>query len=390
MPTYSTEVKYWRSDMPRVPTYTTNGTPTLNISELVHNLLVDGFTNIDVLSAEIVDGIATFTVADGDSFGLYSVVNISGISNEPSVNGEHRVINATTTSFQIEVDMPNTLLTSSGGGIKAKYAEVGWLDDKVKVARSCRIKSSNPVSTQTPINIYTQSASTTYVNIGVGASDTLLTYWYGYYTNGTNLPYVCIATDTYFYIFVTYSATNKAVFTDTFGCNFFGDCISLLPPQYGNYKPAVVLGQYSSGNYLSSYALTTRFNTNDGYIAANSIATNGISFINLVVQQGPDTSLISGRGKTPLPDWRNGQLSISPYLVLDNGLITAKVPGLYFIHNNIQNKYNNMSFIKDDVNKKIYLLTHSATNSPSYSMNTDPKNNSACGPVLIDITGPIG
>ena len=110
-------VKWYHSMMRGIPIMT--GQPGKLITYL-DAVLINGFGQTTVTSANVVDGILTMNIANSETFQKYAVVNITG---DDQIKGDHRVIESTNTYIKIALNIPNQTFT---GTFYVKYAPLGW------------------------------------------------------------------------------------------------------------------------------------------------------------------------------------------------------------------------------------------------------------------------
>ena len=88
-------VKWYHSMMRGIPVITGQ------VGKLIAYLdaiLVNGFGQTTVTSANVVDGILTLNITNGETFQKYAVVNITG---DDQIKGDHRVIESANTYIKI-------------------------------------------------------------------------------------------------------------------------------------------------------------------------------------------------------------------------------------------------------------------------------------------------
>lgn len=120
MPIPDTSVKHIHNGMRGAPAI--SGTPGTLIAAL-DALLITGWGIVNPTSVTVADGIATATVASGDSFDAHSVVLIDG-ATPSSLNGEARVLTSGSTSLTWVTEAPDGAAT---GSITIRYApQAAW------------------------------------------------------------------------------------------------------------------------------------------------------------------------------------------------------------------------------------------------------------------------
>ncbi len=115
----STSVRYFHWQMPGAPELTrTQG----SLIAILDACLVNGF-NLRPVTTLVVDaGVATVTTATAHGYEVDTVVRISGAS-PAGLNGDHRVLSATSTTFTFATAQPNG---TASGSIEARLAPAGW------------------------------------------------------------------------------------------------------------------------------------------------------------------------------------------------------------------------------------------------------------------------
>lgn len=168
-----TSVKYFHSGMPGAPVLTNEASRMIN---LLTACLVDGFGSGTVDSLVVAGGIATVTRAAGNSFEPDTIALISG-ATPSGLNGEHRVLTTTATSFTFATTEADGAAT---GVITQKLAPAGWTrpftgtnlaayrNDPV-LGTGMYLRVSDPVGTSARVVGY---ESMTDISTGVGPNPT--------------------------------------------------------------------------------------------------------------------------------------------------------------------------------------------------------------------------
>lgn len=112
-------VKWLHSGMPRAPALTLSAGSLISVLDA---FLVTGWGAITPQRIEVAGGTATVTCNSGDTFETNTVIEISG-AEQPELNGQHRVLGSTATSFTFATDAADGFAT---GTISIKAAPAGW------------------------------------------------------------------------------------------------------------------------------------------------------------------------------------------------------------------------------------------------------------------------
>ena len=111
------QVKWFHSLMRGIPQISGQVGKLMSLLDAV---LVTGFGQTTVTSANVTDGILTLDIANGETFLKYSVVSITG---DDQLKGEHRVIESSNTFIKVALNIPNQNFV---GTLYVKYAPLGW------------------------------------------------------------------------------------------------------------------------------------------------------------------------------------------------------------------------------------------------------------------------
>lgn len=147
-------VKWFSSDMQGAPNLgdTTDGA----LSALIKAVLVTGFgtLTINALSFDAAKGWAVATFSGGHKYLQDSVIQVDGVS-PAAYNGEHRVMQVSTTQVWFELDNGNPGnpgTPGTGAAMTMKVAPLGWTithesgDGKVFIVRPTNVSESGNVS----------------------------------------------------------------------------------------------------------------------------------------------------------------------------------------------------------------------------------------------------
>ncbi|PHS84687.1 hypothetical protein AAW02_09250 [Aeromonas dhakensis] len=144
-------VKFYSSEM--------QGAPALGdsvdgaLAALFKAILATGFGNltINALSFDTAKGWAVATFTGGHAYQQDSVIQVDGVS-PAAYNGEHRVMQVSTTQVWFEIDGGNPGSAGAGASMNMKVAPLGWTvthesgDGKVIIFRPSNINDSGNVS----------------------------------------------------------------------------------------------------------------------------------------------------------------------------------------------------------------------------------------------------
>lgn len=111
-----TTVKWFWSGMQGAPS-----TPSLKT--LMTACLINGFNQLTVDSLVIANGVATVTRASGHGYTLDSIINVAGVTSPAGINGDHRVLSVSTTTFTFDASSFSD--EAATGTIITKTAPVG-------------------------------------------------------------------------------------------------------------------------------------------------------------------------------------------------------------------------------------------------------------------------
>ena len=216
----STSVRYFHWQMPGAPELTrTQG----SLIAILDACLVNGF-NLRPVTTLVVDaGVATVTTATAHGYEVDTVVRISGAS-PAGLNGDYRVLSATSTTFTFAAAQPNG---TASGSIEARLAPAGWekpfSDTNIGVYRS-----PNPESTRFFLRVKDDEENPAWarvvgyeqmtdVNTGTAPFPTNLqvsggAHWIKTDTGTANVPraWVVVADDRTMYVYMHGTATTSA------------------------------------------------------------------------------------------------------------------------------------------------------------------------------------
>ncbi|WP_279456622.1 hypothetical protein [Aeromonas veronii] len=144
-------VKWFSSDMQGAPSL--GDTADGALSALIKAVLVTGFgtLTINALSFDAAKGWAVATFSGGHAYQQDSVIQVDGVS-PAAYNGEHRVMQVSTTQVWFELDGGNPAAAGSGASMTMKVAPLGWTithesaDGKIFIVRPTNVSESGNVS----------------------------------------------------------------------------------------------------------------------------------------------------------------------------------------------------------------------------------------------------
>jgi hypothetical protein len=133
-------VKWIHSGMRGAPQI--SGTPATLIAAL-DAFLLNGFGQVTALSVTVSGGIATATLNSGQSFDKHTVVLVEGATTPAALNGEARVLGATSSSITWATTAPDGAAT---GVITIKVAPVGSWEKAFSGSNLAVYRSTDPAS----------------------------------------------------------------------------------------------------------------------------------------------------------------------------------------------------------------------------------------------------
>ncbi|MFM4866135.1 hypothetical protein [Aeromonas caviae] len=144
-------VKWYASEMQGAPSL--GDTADGALAALLKAVLVTGFgtLSINALSFDAAKGWAVATFSGGHAYLQDSVVQVEGVS-PAAYNGEHRVMQVSTTQVWFELDGGDPGAAGSGAAMTMKVAPLGWTlthesaDGKVIILRPSNVSESGNVS----------------------------------------------------------------------------------------------------------------------------------------------------------------------------------------------------------------------------------------------------
>ncbi|WP_421204965.1 hypothetical protein [Aeromonas sp. 601027] len=145
------KVKWFASEMQGAPSL--GDTADGALAALLKAVLVTGFgtLTINALSFDAAKGWAVATFSGGHAYLQDSVIQVDGVS-PAAYNGEHRVMQVSTTQVWFEIDGGNPGAAGSGAAMTMKVAPLGWTithesgDGKVFIVRPTNVSESGNVS----------------------------------------------------------------------------------------------------------------------------------------------------------------------------------------------------------------------------------------------------
>ncbi|MGN5222197.1 hypothetical protein [Aeromonas veronii] len=145
------KVKWFASEMQGAPSL--GDTADGALAALLKAVLVTGFgtLTINALSFDAAKGWAVATFSGGHAYQQDSVIQVDGVS-PAAYNGEHRVMQVSTTQVWFELDGGNPGAPGTGAAMTMKVAPLGWTithesgDGKVFIVRPTNVSESGNVS----------------------------------------------------------------------------------------------------------------------------------------------------------------------------------------------------------------------------------------------------
>jgi hypothetical protein len=210
----STAVKHFHSSMVDAPVL--NGTAGSLIGVL-DACLLNGFSLRTVDSITVLDGVATVSISTGHGFEPDTVVRIAG-ATPTGLNGDHRVLSATTNTLTFATAVPNG---SASGTMDARLSPAGW-EKSFSGTNLAVYRSADPQGTRMFLRVDDSVAQNaravgyenmTDVNSGTGAFPTNTQQSGGLWwpnansTAATARPWLVIADARSFYVWVNTGTT---------------------------------------------------------------------------------------------------------------------------------------------------------------------------------------
>lgn len=333
----SNAVRYFHSNMVDAPVL--NGTAGSLIGVL-DACLVNGFSLRTVDSITVLDGVATVSISTGHGFEADTVVRIAG-ATPAGLNGDHRVLSATTNTLTFATAVPNG---SASGTMNARLAPAGWekpfSDTNLAVYRGLDITGTrmflrvNDTGT-TDARVVGFEAMTD-VNTGVGAFPTNVQqngglFWPKANSTATTARAWTVIADgrTFWYWCNTHTTTaSHGVNGITYG---FGDFTSF---KSGDAYACALMGHTATvGGSTSalvtavSYAQTGAFATTHGCFAPRSWSAIGGSVLCDRVggaYAGSNAHSGDANNPHPYPNGPNNALFLNPMTLREQGGTTLR------------------------------------------------------------------
>lgn len=394
------------------------GIPVMNgqVGRLITYLdavLVNGFGQTTVTTANVVDGILTLNITNSETFQKYAVVNITG---DDQLKGDHRVIESANTYIKIALNIPNQTFT---GTFYVKYASLGWT--KMTIAAQPNIAMYVPKSSYSGFNLYVNDTygSAAFVRICRGTTNptnfgdpaTLIdsvpiytdanyrSYWAKNYTNNTDTRANFLIGDgsTFYYQWGQTTGTNGYNNLRTgkmVGC---GDIIRYM--EEDTLSAFLVCGMTSTSSLvsLSTISIKQSMQLMSTLNSSNDGAGYSTFLGNVRGEKGNDTAFRTPDGPffgswsgygTNWVDWAvNGTgLELNKILACSERVVRGEYPGIYALPFDF-GLVDDMLIEEgsgDMAGRLILFKTLSAANN-SYDGSSLPSTNSV---LAFDITGP--
>lgn len=393
-------VKWIHSGMRGAPQI--SGTPGTLIAAL-DAFLLNGFAQVTALSVTVSGGIATATLNSGQSFEKHTVVLVEGVTTPAALNGEARVLTATSSSISWATSAPDGAAT---GVITIKVAPSGswekvFSGTNVAVYRStdlagprfyCWVDDSGTVSAR--VVAYESMAA---ANNGTGPFPTAAQIVGGGHwvkssvANATPAPYVMAADSRIFYLAIAARVPSTSTHLAS-PIRGFGD---LLPFAADGDPYSAALSCAPTGDATSGSAMNGGFDTLQAsggfnvYLARPLGGVGGAVAVGSKAYISAFTSPVSGDDTTlgNFPPAVDGALRYCRRYVFHNVSSTnqpprADVPGVYYIpQKGVLGNVNRLDTVAGNGELAGRLLLAVVTNGGT--MNAAPT-----GITLLDITGP--
>lgn len=343
-------VKYLHSAMTGAPTL--NGTAGSLIAVL-DACLVNGFGSGVVDSIVVSGGIATVARSQGHPFEVDSIAEITG-ATPGALNGLKRVLsvpNINTYTF----DATGVSNQTAGGTITHKLAGAGWLK-QFSSTNLAAYKSSNVASTGCLMRVDDTGTTNARV-VGYESMTDISTNLVGPFptaaqvsggvfwaksasADATSRPWVIVADDRAFYMFVNYGAalTNSITM-------HFGDFLSNKSPDaYGCSICAPGSSIVGAGSSSTDLALNTEATAASQWIArgVSGLGSSATCRRNVVMPMVTG-AVFSGAGSFAFPNPADNGIYLCPFSLIENaGTLSYRgnLPGMYFVPQNVSNSFS--------------------------------------------------
>lgn len=338
-----TAVKYFHSAQ--------TGAPVLNgvagsLIGVLDACLKDGFGLKTADSVVVANGIATVSISTGHSFEVDSVALVAG-ATPAGLNGEKTVLSATTNTFTF--DATGIVDQTATGTITVKMAPAGW-DKPFSGTNLAVYRSPNVLGTRNWLRVddtATQNGrvvgyeSMTDVNTGVGAFPTAAQISGGAYwpkangANATARPWLVIADDRTFYLWVNTGTTNTFVSGILFG---FGDFRSNKSGDAYATFIAAATTDISATNTANSQTLAYVDAAGDTllsmWVPRSYTSIGGSAQVSRKAESYNNSDTYSGNTPTIIyPNGPDNGLLLSRTLVMEAAPLCVRgvIPGLMFV-----------------------------------------------------------
>lgn len=400
----NTQVKFFSSDMPAAGQISgvETGTSTLTtVKKVLKACLVDGFQKTQVISGTITDNVCVLQIADGKTFGLHSVIKLSGISNYTDMNTEHRVLGSISNTITIAVDEDNGTL--SGANIEIEYAAAGWEIPAATSSSEILLRSANPLSTKVVLRVveadYKWLEINAYRNVISGSPSGQTPapaqggkLYMGKSASNDDTPrdWYLIASDKFIYFFIKPSVAagdNAGGFSHL----AFGDFIWGLPSGAGKGFNSILIAINDNSDLKYPYNdCLGRNNWNTSscmYVLKDNIY--GFSGASTTIAYNiPHRNELSCNSGPNYPDIRSNGISMIPYNVVNNVFqVLGKLPGMYMVNHDMQGSFVNSSILTSPDNSKCFIGLYTVYNTTNILLSQNPHNANSGAP-LFDIYGP--
>jgi hypothetical protein len=386
---WGTKIKYFRSDDIGAPER--NGIPGSMIS-LLDAVLVNGYNQQEVLSAEIVEGNVVISCTVNNPFKYGQVVKLEGANNN-DLNREYRIIEVNNNICTLEgEDLNDGPIT---GDINASLAPLGWIKPFSNVSKGV-YRSSNPISSGYYYRVDDTPAQWTFID-GFMTMDNMESGKGRYpvdsevqmigksdQANVSPRFWMIIGDDRGFYMFTnpsnrivdahkSFSYTSRAHFigdyVDSIGDNNYNSCLACYRPYgaYGSVKSNFNYSVSSTSSYtdfyftnINNYASSSQLRNlyrGPGTHGTIALAKNYdytedfIYGISGAYRRSHNSTQVSGASHTTdyFPDLYTGKLPITDTYIYQEG-VRGKLPGYLYIDSFLNDNFVKYNFIPNTYN----------------------------------------
>lgn len=384
-------MKFFTSEMLGAPTM--NGAAGAMVSVL-DACLCDGFGLKSASSLTVADGIATVNFTGGTAAVVGSTILVAGVTSPASLNGEKRVLSASSTQITFATSAPDG---SASGSITFKMAALGWTKSFAGTNQGV-YRPSSPEATGCYLRVDDTGTTTCRVagyesmqNINSGSgrfplatqvSDGL--HWAkSSAADTTARTWACFGDEQFFALYVKPS-DNKDSAVDYGGVLFgFGDIVSLKSGDayscalFGGESKSSATQNYQAGDL--GYASSVGDKTRHGFVAR---AATGVGGSQAISKHSPYLSTQSGLGNQndlTYPNTTDNGLLVSRVDVRGGSALRGKLPGVYHTPQYIGAELPTFAVIDGtgEFAGRRFMVVQCGYTANTYR-----------GPTFLDITGP--